>query len=293
MSTTYIRKNLIKHVTFSKVMTYLIVGALVAFTSLPIIYMINTAFKPLDELFLFPPRFFVQRPTLRNFSELFRAIDGTVVPFSRYIFNSIYVTMVIMAGTVIICSMAAYALVKLKLPKANLIFNIIIAALMFSPHTTQIARYLIVQRMGMLDTYWALIIPQLAIPYNMFLMKQFLEQTPTTIIEAARIEGSSEIRIWWQIIMPLAAPAWATLAVLSFVSNWNDYFTALIFTTSQVMKTLPLALQLISNGGMTMAVARQGAMAAATFLTTMPTILIYSFMQTKVMKTMAYSGIKS
>ncbi len=293
MSTSYITRNLIKHITFGKVLTYLIVLALVAFTSLPIIYMINTAFKPLDELFLFPPRFFVQRPTLRNFAELFKAIDGTVVPFSRYIFNSIYVTLMIMTGTVVICSMAAYALVKLRLPKPNLIFNIIIAALMFSPHTTQIARYLIVQRMGMLDTYWALIIPQLAIPYNMFLMKQFLEQTPTTIIEAARIEGSGELRIWWQIVMPLAAPAWATLAVLSFVANWNDYFTALIFTTSQVMKTLPLALQLISNGGMTMAVARQGAMAAATFLTTMPTILIYSFMQTKVMKTMAYSGIKS
>ncbi|MDC7235859.1 MAG: carbohydrate ABC transporter permease [Spirochaetales bacterium] len=274
-------------------LTYIFVTALVAFTMLPIVYMISTAFKPLDELFLFPPRFLVQKPTLRNFSELFRAVDGTIVPFSRYIFNSLFVSAAVVFGTVIISSMAAYALVKLEVPGAGFLFNIIVAALMFSPHTTQIARYLIVQKLGLLDTYGALIIPQLAVAYNLFLIKQFMEQVPDSILEAARIEGATELRIWWRFIMPLTAPAWSTLAVLSFVSNWNDYFTALIFTSSQVMKTLPLALQLISNGGAGLAVARQGAMAAATFLTTMPTIIIFMFMQRKVMDTMAYSGIKA
>ncbi|AEE95246.1 carbohydrate ABC transporter permease [Mahella australiensis] len=277
--------------SFGWLVVYIFMIALVAFTALPIIYMIATAFKPLDELFIYPPRFFVRRPTFQNFSDLLTAMDSSVVPFTRYIYNSTITTAAIVAGTVIISSMGAFALVKYKLPLADWIFNIVIAALMFSPQVTQIPTYMVISGLNMVNTYWALIIPKLAVAYNFFLMKQFMEQIPDTLLEAARIDGATEWTIFWRIVMPMARPAWATLVVFSFVSNWNDYFTPLIFITSQAMKTLPLALQTIAGGPGV--VARSGAMAAATFLTTVPTIVLFVFMQSKVMQTMAYSGIKA
>jgi len=271
--------------------TYIFMGLLVAFTALPLIYLVNHAFKPMDELFLFPPRFFVMRPTLNNFSDLLMAMDGVVVPFTRYLFNSVFTTTMAVFGTVIICSLGAFGLAKYKLPGADAIFAIIVAALMFPPQVTQIPNYIIVQRLGMLDTYWSLIIPRLAVAFNIFLMKQFMDQVHDSFIEAARIDGGSDFYIFWRIVMPMAKPAWATLVVFSFVANWNDFFSPLIFITEQSMKTLPLALQLIAGGPGN--IARTGAMAVATFLTTVPTILIFVFMQSKVMKTMAYSGIKA
>ncbi|MEZ0537443.1 carbohydrate ABC transporter permease [Caldicellulosiruptoraceae bacterium PP1] len=263
---------------------------LVLFTALPLIYMISTAFKPYDELFLYPPRFFVRRPTMRNFIELLTALDSSVIPFSRYIFNSLFTTCVVVILTVIVSSMGAFAIAKYKLPYGNVIFNIIIAALMFSPHVTQIPNYLIVSKLGLLNTYWALIVPKIAVAYNIFLMKQFIEQIPDTYIEAARIDGAKDFKIFWKIIMPMCKPAWSTLIVFSFVSNWNDYFSPLIFINKQALKTLPLILQSLAGGPGQ--VARSGAMAAATFLVTMPTIIVFLIMQSRVMKTMAYSGIK-
>jgi len=265
-------------------------GLLVLFTSLPLIYMISTAFKPYDELFLYPPRFFVRKPTLQNFVDLFTALDSTVIPFSRYVFNSLFTTVVTVFATVIVCSMGAFAIAKYKLPYANTIFNIVIAALMFSPHVTQIPNYLIVSKLHLLNTYWALIIPKIAVAYNLFLMKQFIEQIPDTYLDAARIDGAGEFKIFWQIIMPMCKPAWSTLIVFSFVSNWNDYFSPLIFINRQELKTLPLVLQSLAGGPGQ--VARSGALAAATFVVTIPTIIVFLIMQSRVMKTMAYSGIK-
>lgn len=277
-------------ISFKMVLLYLFMGLLVLFTSLPLIYMISTAFKPYDELFLYPPRFFVRKPTLQNFVDLFTALDSTVIPFSRYVFNSLFTTVVTVFATVIVCSMGAFAIAKYKLPYANTIFNIVIAALMFSPHVTQIPNYLIVSKLHLLNTYWALIIPKIAVAYNLFLMKQFIEQIPDTYLDAARIDGAGEFKIFWQIIMPMCKPAWSTLIVFSFVSNWNDYFSPLIFINRQELKTLPLVLQSLAGGPGQ--VARSGALAAATFVVTIPTIIVFLIMQSRVMKTMAYSGIK-
>jgi ABC-type glycerol-3-phosphate transport system permease component len=276
--------------SFNGLVVYLLIGGLVLFTSLPLIYMISTAFKPYDELFLYPPRFFVRKPTLRNFYELLTALDSSTIPFTRYIFNSLLTTCVTVALTVIVSSMGAFALAKYKIPFGNTIFNIIIAALMFSPHVTQIPNYIIVSKLGLLNTYWALIIPKIAVAYNIFLMKQFIEQIPDTYLDAARIDGATDFKIFWKIIMPMAKSAWSTLIVFSFVSNWNDYFSPLIFINKQALKTLPLILQSLAGGPGQ--VARSGAVAAATFLVTMPTIIVFLVMQSRVMKTMAYSGIK-
>ena len=184
-------------------------------------------------------------------------------------------------------------MVKHKPAGSKVIFAIVIASLMFTPHVTQIPRYMVVNGLGMINTYWALIIPNIAVGYNFFLMKQFTEQLPNSFLESARIDGASEFQVFQHIAMPSMKPAWSTLVVLSFVANGNDYFTPLIFTTSQEMKTLPLALQTIAGGPAGASIGRAGAVAAATFLMTLPTIIIFSFMQTKVMQTMAYSGIKA
>ena len=273
-----------------KTFVYLIMLLLVTFTALPIIYVVSTAFKPMDELFLYPPRFLVRRPTMQNFSDLLVALGGSTVPFTRYIFNSIFTVSITVTASVVISSMGAFALVKYHLPGSKLIFSVILAALMFSSHVTQIPNYMVVNKLGLIDTYWALIIPKLAVAMNFFLMNQFIEQYPDELLEAARIDGARELYLFWNVVMPSLKPAWSTLVVFSFVTNWNDYFSPLIFTSSQVMKTLPVALHTISGSG---SVARAGATSAAVFLMTVPTIILFTSMQSRVMETMVHSGIKA
>lgn len=272
------------------IVTYICMIALVCFTALPLVYMVSSAFKPLNELFIYPPRFFVQNPTLKNIKDLFSSMDSSVVPFSRYLFNSIFCTVATVLGTIFISSTGAYALTKLPIKGKGLIFSLILAALMFAPQVTQIPNYMVVNALRMINQYTALIIPKIAAAYSIFLMKQYMEQIPDTLLEAARIDGAGEWRIFGSIMMPMVKPAWATLVVLTFVSNWNDYFTPLIFIQKQAMKPLPLALQ--SLAGAAGSITRSGVVAAAVFLTTVPVIAIYLFMQAKVMKTMAFSGIK-
>ncbi|HBP38416.1 MAG TPA: carbohydrate ABC transporter permease [Clostridiales bacterium] len=274
------------------VMLYMLMIALMAFTALPLVYVISTAFKPIDELFIFPPRYFVRRPTLINFSDLMLSLNSSVVPFTRYVFNSLIVTVSIVACTVTVSSLGAYGVVKHHPPGSKALFAIVIAMLMFSPHVTQIPRYIVINGMGLINTYWALILPNIAVAYNFFLIKQFLEQFPNELLESSRIDGANEWTVFWKIVMPSLTPAWSTLVVFSFVSSWNDYFSPLIFTTSQTMKTLPLALQTIAGGPATMSIGRAGAVAAATFLMIIPTVLIFFIMQKKVIETMTHSGIK-
>ncbi len=282
----------IKKISPAWTFIYIFMFILMIFIALPLIYVISTAFKPIDELFLFPPRFIVRRPTVQNFTELALTLSSSAVPFTRYIFNSLFVSSVVVFCTVITSSLGAYGIVKHKIPGGKTIFAIVIAALMFSPHVTQIPRYLIVNSLGMINTYWALIIPPIAVAYNFFLMKQFTEQFPNDLIESARIDNANELQIFWKIIIPSLTPAWSTLVVFSFVANWNDYFSPLIFTSKQDMRTLPIALQTIAGGPATASVGRAGAVAAATFLMIMPTVIIFIYMQKKVMETMLYSGIK-
>lgn len=280
------------HITFSQILFYAAMILLVTFTALPLIYLVCTAFKPLDELFVFPPRFFVKNPTGKNFSDLLVSLGSSTVPFTRYAFNSVLVTVTIVTVTVIVSALGAYSLVKFKPPGAKPLFGLIMMALMFSPHVTKIPSYMVVNKLGLIDTYGALILPNIAVAYNIFLMKQFIEQYPDELLEAARIDGAGELTIFLRLVMPALAPAWSTLIVFSFVSNWNDYFSPLIYITSQSMKTLPLALQTISGGAAGMSVGRAGAVAAATFVMTVPTVIIFTAMQKKVMETMVYSGIK-
>ncbi len=270
---------------------YVVLTLLAAAMLLPIVYMVSTAFKPLEEMFLYPPRFFVRHPTLRNFTDLVIAIDGLTVPFTRYLFNSLFVTVATVGGGVVLSSMAAYPLAKYpRMPGARFFFAVVVSALMFAPEVTQIPRYLIVDRLGMIDTYWGLIVPGLAGAYGLFLMKQFMEQLPIELIEAAKVDGASEGQIFWRVVMPLVRPAWITLVIFSFIGTWNDFFTPLVFIRSEQMKTLPLLLSSLGGPGV---VARYGAVAAASLVMTLPTLIVFVALQKYVMETMAYSGIKA
>ncbi len=280
-----------KRIKISRIIVLVLVGCLVAFCAFPLIALICRAFMPLDELYVFPPRIFVRRPTLQNYKDLLTSLSSSTVPFSRYIFNSLWVTVVTVFCTIIVCSMGAYGMVKHKPIGAALIFTIVVAALGFSGHVTKIPSYMIVSGVGLMDSYAALIVPSVATAYNFFLMKQFCEQLPDSLLEAARIDGAKEMRIFWTIVMPLLKPAWSTLCVLTFISSWNDSFSPLVYIHSDAMKTLPLAIQTISGGAGV--VARSGTPAAAALLTTAPTIIIYLIMKGQVLQTMAYSGIKS
>ena len=265
---------------------------LVAFTALPLIYIVNAAFKPLDELFLFPPTFFVKHPTGKNFRDLVISLGSSTVPFLRYVFNSVFVSLCVVVGTVIISSTAAFALSKLELPFKAFWFNLIISALMFSNHVTTIPRYLVIESMGLYNSYTALILPQIAVAYNVFLMKQFLDQYPDQIMGAAHIDGAGDFLTFIKIVFPGQKPVVATMVVLTFVSCWNDFFSPLVYTSSQTMKTLPLALQTISGGAGASSVSRAGAVSAASLLMILPVIIIFTLMQGKVMETMTQSGIK-
>ncbi|MHB8961860.1 MAG: carbohydrate ABC transporter permease [Saccharofermentanales bacterium] len=286
-------RNKINKLTFEDTVIYIITVLLMLFSLLPLIYLVNSAFKPLDEILRFPPRFFVRKPTMDNFANLLVSLSSSVVPFLRYLFNSIYTTVLTVAGTVLISTVGAYGIVIHSPKGSKFIMQVVIAALMFSPYVTQIPNYLVVTNLGMFNTYAALIIPKLAIAYNFFLMERFTRGVPMTLVESARIDGASEVRTCFQIVMPLLKPAVATLVVLSFISSWNDGFSPLVFITSQERKTLPVALSTIAGGVGVTDLGRVGATMAAALIVTLPTIIVFTAMQGKVMKTMAHSGIKA
>lgn len=276
-----------------RLFTYFVMTALVAFMSLPLIYMVSTAFKPMEEIFLYPPRFFARRPVLNNFYNLLGSVSTFSIPFSRYILNSLFTTVVTVIMTVIISCMGAYGLVKHKPRGSGFIMAIIIAALMFSSQVTAIPSYIVVNKLNLINRYGALILPKLAVAFNFFLMKQFMEGVPDSLLEAARIDGAGEWKIFWRLVMPCVRPAYATLVVFSFITAWNDYFSALIYTNKSTMKTLPLALQLISGGAGASSLSTAGVAAAASLVMVLPTVILFVIMQSRVVETMAYSGIKS
>lgn len=256
------------------------------FMALPLVYAISNSLKPLDELFVFPPKFFVQNPTLDNFSDLFVIMGKSWVPFSRYVFNTLLITVVGTFGCVVITSMGAYVLAKKKFPGRDMIFSIVVTSLMFSGYVTQIPNYLVMAEIGWVDTFWAVIVPAFGMPMGLFLSKQYMEGIPDTLLEAARIDGSSEWRIFWQIVMPMSKPAWVTVIIFSVQGLWNSKASNFIF--SEDLKTLPYALQQILNGG----IARTGVGSAVTVIMMIVPIATFILSQRQIMETMASSGLK-
>lgn len=260
-----------------------IVGAFMAF---PLIYIINNAFKPLDEFFKMPPHVFVQHPTLDNFQTLGSLMSDSWVPFSRYIFNTVFITVVGVVGHVIIASAAAYPLAKRKFPGSKFLFSLVVLSLMFSYNVTAVPNYLIISKLGINNTYAAVILPAFAFGLGLFIMKQFMEQIPDAILESAGLDGASEYRIFWEIVMPNVKPAWLTLGLLQFQFLWNT--TGSGFLRSEELKPLNYALNQIVQGG----VARAGASGAVGLIMIGVPIILFLLVEKDVIATMATSGMK-
>ena len=261
----------------------LLVAAVMVF---PIVYAVSSALKPLDELFMFPPRIFAQNPTLDNFSDLFVTMGKSWVTFSRYLFNTVFITGVGTAGHLIVASMAAFVLAKYDFPGGKTFFRLVTVAMMFSGYVTAIPNYLIINALGWVDTYWAIIIPAFASPMGLFLMKQFMEGLPTSLIEAAKIDGASEWKVFANIVMPNVKPAWMTLIIFSVQGLWNNKAATYIY--SEEKKTLVYALQQIQSGG----IARTGQGAAVLVVVMVVPIAIFVFSESQILETMASSGLK-
>lgn len=264
----------------------LILLAFGAFTLLPLVYTAVNAFKPLNEFFLFPPRFFVRNPTLDNFTMMLQQAANLHVPFSRYLFNSLFVACVGTAAYIIIACLAAYPLAKYRFPGAAVFSQIIVWAILFRTEVTAIPTYILLSEGGMINTYFALLLPAMASTFGVFLMKQFIGSFPDDILEAARIDGAGEYRIFFRIVMPSVKPAWVTLIIFTFQNFWNA--TGINYIYDESLKGLPAVLTQIASAGL----ARAGVGAATALFLMIPTILIFIITQSSVMQTMAYSGIK-
>jgi ABC-type glycerol-3-phosphate transport system permease component len=256
------------------------------FFAYPLVYAVNNAFKPLNEIFLFPPRLWVRQPTLNNFQDLFVIMSKSWVTFSRYIFNTVLITAVGTIGLIIVASMGAFVVSKYRFPGSRVFFQGVIITLMFSTYVTAIPNYLIMTKLGWVDTYLSVIVPAFAMPIGFFLLKQFIDTIPDTLLEAAKVDGAKEWRIFLYIILPMVKPAWLTVMIFSVQNLWNARASNFIY--SEQLKTLPYALSQIISGG----IARAGVGAAVTLFVMIVPLVMFILAQSNVLQTMASSGIK-
>ena len=269
---------------------YLMLSPMVLLSILPIMYIVFTAFKPIGELFAYPPKFYTLNPTWDNFRKLFEASEDTVFPLSMYLFNSVVSTLAVVLIGMIISLAAAYVLSKKRFRGRKLIFKMNTLSMMFVATAVSIPRYLIIKEVGLIDSFWANIIPMLAMPVGVFLLKQFVDQLPDEVIEAARIDGANDYQIVWRIVTPLVKPALATVAILLFQNSWNGMEASKMFINTESLKTFAFYMNTLSNSGN--GVAGVGISAAASLLMFLPNVVLFILMQSKVMNTMAHSGMK-
>lgn len=274
----------------SQIKFYIILLPFVILTLLPLIYIVSTAFKPIEELFAYPPTFLVQRPTLSNFKKLFSTAENTTFPMSMYLFNSIVATVLVVVFGTIISLAAAFALSKKSFRGKNLIFKANNLSLMFVGSMLTIPRYMIIKQFGLLDSFWANVVPALIMPVGVFLLKQFVDQVPDALIEAAKIDGANDFRVLRSVVYPTVKPAVATVAILFFQSSWNSVEASNNFINTEGMKTFAYYMNVLTVSGN--GVAGRGVAAVASLIIIIPNVVLFVVMQSRVMDTMAHSGLK-
>ncbi len=279
----------------SQIKFYLILAPLVVFMLLPMVFIFSHAFKPPDELFAYPPRFFVVNPTFKNFTDLFAKMSTSGVPVSRYLFNSVLVTVVTVGASILVSTTAAYALSKKRFKLKSTLFAINTVALMFVPIAVTIPRFLIIERLDLLNNFWVHILPGLAMPVGLFLIKQFIDGVPDEVVEAAQIDGATDVQIYWGIILPMILPAVATIAILTFQATWNNAETSTLYVNNESLKTFAFYVTTLTATAATTGantVAGQGVAAAASLIMFLPNLVIFVLLQSQVMSTMSHSGLK-
>lgn len=252
----------------------------------PVIFMVSNAFKPINELFIFPPKLFVIQPTLDNFFDLGELLADSLVPFTRYLFNTLFIVIVGAVGHIVLCSMAAFPLAKFRFPGSKLMSNLVVMSLMFSTAVTAVPNYVIMSYIGLVDTVWSVILPALSMSLGLFLMKNFMEQVPTALIDAASIDGATYFIMLWRIIMPAVKPAWITLFIVAFQTMWGATGANFIYTEN--IKPMAAMLTQLSGSG----VARTGVVAATSLVMFIVPVVLFIISQSNVLETMATSGIK-
>lgn len=258
-----------------------------AFMFLPMLYVVLQSLKPLDELWMFPPRFFVRNPTMKNYRDLFTLMNTSWVPFSRYIFNTVFTSVIGTVGNLFFSSLAAYAMAKIKFPGGKLMFRTVRTSLMFHSTVTAITSFIIMSALQWIDTYWAIIVPAWATSLGLYLMKQFMETNVSdAVLESARLDGASELRTFWVIAMPMVKPAWLTLIIYSFQDLWNKGSS--IYIHSEQLKSFNYAIGQIMAGG----IKRAGASAASTVIMMLVPIMVFVISQSNIIETMGSSGMK-
>ena len=268
------------------VMIFIFLLVLGIFMILPVYLAVVMSLKPSQEWFIFPPKLYAMDPTLDNFRDMFRSADRLWVPFSRYVANSVLVTVSVTLAQCFTASMAAFVLAKGKFRGSKFLNSVIVVSLLYQSNVIYIVQYMVISKLGMIDTYLALILPNIATPVGVFLMRQSISQIPDAVIEAAKVDGAGMFRICWEVVMPNQKPALMTLVIFAFQAAWNIQSNTYVFDES--LKTLPTAVAQAAASG----IARQGvAMAAAVFMR-IPPVIVFMAAQKNVIETMAHSGIK-
>ena len=285
MSAGIFKPNVSRSV-FGNVMVFLFLLVFGVFFAFPIVYAIITAFKPMNEILIFPPRFFVRHPTLDNFIELSYMADSFWVPLIRYIFNSVLVSVLGTVGHLLLSSMAAYPLARHPFPGHRWIKQIVVLSLLFTASVTYLPQNVVMSQLKLINTYGALILPALQSSLGLYLMMNFMGTLPEEMLEAARIDGAREATIYWRIVMPNVKPAWLTLIIFSFQGLWNSTGGSLVY--SEELKVLPAVMAQITAGG----IARAGVSSAAALIMMLPPVLIFILSQKSVIQTMSTSGLK-
>lgn len=256
----------------------------------PIIFIVSHAFKPLDELYAYPPKIFASRLTLDNFKNLFEATSQTEVPFMRYLFNSILACSLVIVLSLAVSSLGAYAFSFLKFKGKKLLFSATQVAIMFVPIAVAVPRYMVLTFLGITNTFLAHIIPLLAMPVGIFLLKQFMDQIPRDLIDASEVDGANKFQFYWYVVLPLVKPALATVAILAFQASWNNVESSQLYLVNENLKTLPYYFGTLTMG--LSSIASQGMAAAASLIIFLPNIIVFIILQSNVMNTMAHSGLK-
>jgi ABC-type glycerol-3-phosphate transport system permease component len=265
---------------------FLFLTVLGLFMLFPIYLAVIMSIKPVEELFIFPPKLYAMNPTTDNFSDMFEALHQNRVPFSRYVFNSITVTVSVTVLQCVFASMAAFVLAKCKFPGSRIINSIIVISLLYQSNVIYIMQYIVMAKMHLIDNPLALILPSVASPLGLFLMRQSISQVPDSMIEAAKVDGAGLFRICWQVVMPNQKPALMTLVIFAFQAAWNIQTGSLIF--QEQYKTLTTVAAQTAASGM----ARAGVASAVAVFILIPPILVFMLAQRQVIETMAHSGIK-
>ena len=257
----------------------------------PVLYMVSQSLKPMNEMFIFPPKILVQNPTLDNYRDFVNVLANTMVPVTRSLFNSLFVVVIGSIGHILLASLCAYPLAKYKFPGSKFFNQIIVYSLMFNASVTAIPNFLTIAGMGMLDTQWAIIVPGLASTLGLYLMKNFMEQIPDSLMEAAQIDGAGYARIHFTIVMPVVKPALVTAFIMVFQSFWTNTGSNFIYTEAQ--KGFAYVVGQLASGKVAgVGASFVGISSASSVIMFAVPLVVFLIMQNNVVSTMATSGMK-